>query len=156
MDTLAIDPGKSGGAVLFQGKTPIDGYLFEKSETNNGICTESFYEWVDNFVLDQVVIEQINPVPRQAVNSTATQFFVMGQISTIVEYACSSVTIVHPASWAAFYKRMYGPRPAKELAVMHSLRIAPKLCKRFERPKKKVVHDAISDAIAIGYYFLNT
>lgn len=146
-----IDTGLNGAVVFFDSETkmPVDSYLMEPTDV--GINTNNLYISLAKFSPEIVYVERIPAMPKQSVNTTAKQFFVVGQIyATTMRLRCPVVE-VWPATWTSFVKRVMGSDMAsKKLAQVVAKKYYPIFSKHYT-PRSKI-HDGVADCLAINLW----
>ena len=146
-----IDTGLNGAVVFFDSETkmPVDSYLMEPNDV--GINANNLYISLAKYSPDTIYIERVPAMPKQSVNTTAKQFFVVGQIyATVMRLRCPLVE-VWPATWTSFVKRVMGSdMTSKKLAQVVAKKYYPIFSKHYT-PRSKI-HDGVADCLAINIW----
>jgi crossover junction endodeoxyribonuclease RuvC len=154
MILCGIDPGTVGAYAVINDAVEVleidDLPAHTIGKANGKLHTEldlhGFCDVLRKSQPDQVVIEQVGPMPKQGISSTARFAYACGSVYGTVVALGLSVSFVTPQKWQQHHRIRRGP----DDAVHKVLQLQPEL---YEHLKRKKDHHRV-DAVLIGLYGL--
>lgn len=145
MTIIGIDPGITGGIAI------LDEHSAECEELlhiNGDLCVSNLRSTLMRVKPDIVMVEEVNPMPKQAVQSIRTSCTNYGQILGVVRTLQIPLRTVRPSTWtkALFGK---GQLDGKNTARAYVERVYP----LFEYQHfNKAIREGVIDALCIAEY----
>ena len=160
MRYVIIDTGLKGACVVFEDvngvPTPIDYYLFEESNWEDGIDPIEFARNLKEWGAREFHIEKPPTMPNQAITTTWKQAYVVGQIYSTIMLEVPRATIhdFYPIKWVSHARKHL---EASELNLDNKKamqKLAPRQYPNFMAQFKKRLryHDGIADCIGMAFY----
>jgi len=151
MKIMAVDPGKTGSAVMLDSDYQEAIYHNFKFDKNNVFCHKPFHAMIMQLEPDIIIMEKVHGRGGMGANSVFTFGFATGQILTVIKFTEIPFKHITPQSWQKVAHEGIGSKlTAKErsMAAFHNLNPHRPLG---DSPK----HDIV-DAFLIAHTHLTT
>ena len=139
-----IKSGPNKGQVKMKMKSP--------AKYKNELNIKRLYELFK--IQDIIVIEKQNPQPGNSAASSASTMRNYGKLLALAELSEAKLVLVAPMTWKKHFglalskteRKLMTPKEYKDLSI----------AKAYELSKFNTSYDGISDAICIGYWYIQT
>lgn len=157
---VVIDTGLDGCALLVEKQengspVPLDHFLFKEAGWRDGIDPRAFEYVLSKWNVETFHVERVPIIPHNT-KTLAKQFFIIGQIWSIIMFSNENVVIndFYPKTWQSHTRRHLRPSEAN-LASKKQSQIISKLYfpEFFESNKKRSnIHDGLADCLSMLLY----